>query len=57
MITPPKSETAALQNVTANLFSDLLVHHIGKGLADDITQGVATGDKDQQAILDFLRSP
>ena len=44
MVTPPKSETAALQNVTANLFSDLLVHHMGKGLADDITQGVATGD-------------
>jgi CxxC motif-containing protein (DUF1111 family) len=44
MVTPPKSETVALQSVTANLFSDLLVHHMGKGLADDITQGVATGD-------------
>jgi CxxC motif-containing protein (DUF1111 family) len=44
MVTPPKSETAALQSVTANLFSDLLVHHMGKGLADDITQGAATGD-------------
>ena len=38
------SETAALQNVTANLFSDLLIHHMGPGLADDITQGAATGD-------------
>jgi CxxC motif-containing protein (DUF1111 family) len=44
MVTPAKSETAALQNVTANLFSDLLIHHMGKALADDITQGAATGD-------------
>ncbi len=44
MITPPQSETPALQNVTANLYSDLLVHHMGKTLADDITQGAATGD-------------
>ena len=44
MITPPKSETAALQNLTAHPFSDLLIHHMGKGLADDITQGLATGD-------------
>ncbi|HTT11261.1 MAG TPA: di-heme oxidoredictase family protein [Burkholderiaceae bacterium] len=44
MVTPPQSETPALQNVTANLYSDLLVHHMGKGLADDITQGAATGD-------------
>jgi CxxC motif-containing protein (DUF1111 family) len=44
MVTPPKSETAALQNVTANLFSDVLIHHMGSGLADDITQGAATGD-------------
>jgi di-heme oxidoreductase (putative peroxidase) len=44
MVTPPQSETAALQSVKAHLFSDLLVHHMGKGLADDITQGLATGD-------------
>jgi hypothetical protein len=44
MVTPPRSETPALQSVTANLYSDLLIHHMGKGLADDITQGVATGD-------------
>ncbi len=44
MITPPQSETAALQNVTAHPYSDLLIHHMGKGLADDITQGLATGD-------------
>jgi len=44
MVTPPQSETQALQNVEAHLFSDLLIHHMGKGLADDITQGKATGD-------------
>ena len=44
MVTPAKSETQALQSVTANLYSDLLIHHMGKGLADDITQGAATGD-------------
>jgi CxxC motif-containing protein (DUF1111 family) len=26
------------------LYSDLLVHHMGTNLADDITQGLATGD-------------
>jgi hypothetical protein len=44
MITPPKSETQALESVTAHAYSDLLVHHMGSGLADDITQGLATGD-------------
>jgi len=44
MKTPPRSETPALGNLTAHLYSDLLVHHMGKGLADDITQGLATGD-------------
>jgi CxxC motif-containing protein (DUF1111 family) len=44
MTTPARSETPALQNITAHLYSDLLVHHMGRGLADDITQGVATGD-------------
>jgi len=29
--------SAALSNRTANLFSDLLVHHMGEGLADGIT--------------------
>lgn len=44
MVTPPRSETPALQSVTAHPYSDLLVHHMGNGLADDITQGKATGD-------------
>ncbi|HEY2234839.1 MAG TPA: di-heme oxidoredictase family protein [Candidatus Angelobacter sp.] len=44
MVTPPRSETAALQSLTVHPFSDLLIHHMGRGLADDITQGAATGD-------------
>lgn len=44
MVTPPRSETAALQSLTVHPFSDLLIHHMGKTLADDITQGAATGD-------------
>jgi hypothetical protein len=44
MVTPARSETEALQNLTVHPYSDLLIHHMGKGLADDITQGLATGD-------------
>jgi CxxC motif-containing protein (DUF1111 family) len=44
MVTPPKSETDALQSLTAHPYTDLLIHHMGSGLADDITQGLATGD-------------
>lgn len=44
MVTQPRSETPSLQNVTAHLYSDLIIHHMGRNLADDITQGLATGD-------------
>ena len=36
-----KSPSAALSNQQVRLYSDLLVHHMGKGLADGITQGAA----------------
>jgi CxxC motif-containing protein (DUF1111 family) len=36
--------SAALQNLTVHAYSDLLIHHMGRNLADDITQGLATGD-------------
>jgi CxxC motif-containing protein (DUF1111 family) len=45
------SPSAALSNQTANLFSDLLVHHMGKGLADGITQGSAGPDEFRTAPL------
>jgi CxxC motif-containing protein (DUF1111 family) len=43
--------SAALSNQTANLFSDLLLHHMGEGLADGITQGAAGPDEFRTAPL------
>ena len=43
--------SAALSNQTVNLFSDLLVHHMGRGLADGITQGGAGPDEFRTAPL------
>jgi CxxC motif-containing protein (DUF1111 family) len=43
--------TAALSTTAANLFSDLLVHNMGNGLADGINQGFATGDEFRTAPL------
>jgi len=43
--------SAAMSNQTANLFSDLLVHHMGEGLADGITQGNAGPDEFRTAPL------
>jgi CxxC motif-containing protein (DUF1111 family) len=45
------SPSAALSNQTANLYSDLLVHHMGRGLADGITQGGAGPDEFRTAPL------
>jgi CxxC motif-containing protein (DUF1111 family) len=41
----------ALSNKQVNLFSDLLVHHMGAGLADGITQGAAGPDEYRTAPL------
>ncbi len=46
--TPP---SRALSNQTVNLFSDLLVHHMGKRLEDGITQGGADADEFRTAPL------
>ena len=43
--------SVALSNQPVNLFSDLLVHHMGKGLADGITQGSAGPDEFRTAPL------
>jgi CxxC motif-containing protein (DUF1111 family) len=37
--------SAVLQNRPVNLYSDLLVHHMGAGLADNIIQGAAGPDE------------
>jgi CxxC motif-containing protein (DUF1111 family) len=42
---------AALANRRVNLFSDLLVHNMGPGLADDVSQGQAKGDEFRSAPL------
>jgi hypothetical protein len=42
---------AALSGVTANLFSDLALHHMGLGLADGISQGNAGPDQFRTAPL------
>jgi CxxC motif-containing protein (DUF1111 family) len=41
----------ALSNVQVNLFSDLLVHNMGTGLADGVTQGNANGQEFRTAPL------
>jgi len=45
------SPSVALSNQAVNLFSDLLVHHMGKGLTDGITQGGAGPDEFRTAPL------
>jgi CxxC motif-containing protein (DUF1111 family) len=45
------SPSAALSNQPVNLFSDLLVHNMGRGLADGITQGGAGPDEFRTAPL------
>src|SRR5262249_4758159 len=45
MQTAPAMNSAVLQDRPVNLFSDLLVHHMGPGLADDIIQGAAGPDE------------
>jgi CxxC motif-containing protein (DUF1111 family) len=46
-----KSSVIALSNITANFYTDLLVHHMGPGLADNIVQGYAAGDEFRTAPL------
>jgi CxxC motif-containing protein (DUF1111 family) len=49
--TNDRSAVAALSNKPANLFSDLLVHDMGVGLADGISQGQANGREFRTAPL------
>ena len=51
MKTPAAIKSAALSNKDVRLYSDLLIHHMGPGLADKITQGAATGDMFRSAPL------
>ena len=46
-----RNPSRALSNQQVNLFSDLLVHHMGDTLADGITQGAAGPDEFRTAPL------
>ncbi|MGH7182469.1 MAG: di-heme oxidoredictase family protein [Nitrospiraceae bacterium] len=46
-----QSSVEALRNKEVNLYSDLVVHNMGQGLADDVSQGNATGDEFRTAPL------
>ncbi len=50
-MTTGTSYVAALSNVQVNLFSDLLIHHMGSGLADGVSQGGAGPDQFRSAPL------
>jgi CxxC motif-containing protein (DUF1111 family) len=50
-LTTGKSSVAALDQKPVNLYSDLLLHAMGPGLADNILQGNARGDEFRTAPL------
>jgi CxxC motif-containing protein (DUF1111 family) len=51
MTTSASGFTPSLGNATANLFSDLEIHHMGSSLADNVSQGGAGGDQFRTAPL------
>jgi CxxC motif-containing protein (DUF1111 family) len=51
LTTAASSITPSLNNATANLFSDLEIHHMGTGLNDNVGQGGAGGDQFRTAPL------
>src|SRR5262245_27772604 len=51
MLRTGNSPVAALNDQPVNLYSDLLLHNMGPGLADDIVQGQADGDEFRTALL------
>ena len=46
-----QATVVALRNQSVGLFSDLALHNMGPGLADDISQGAARGDEFRTAPL------
>jgi len=49
--TQPSSVTASLGNAPVSAFSDIEIHHMGTGLADNVSQGTAGGDQFRTAPL------
>jgi CxxC motif-containing protein (DUF1111 family) len=51
LTTTASAFTPSLGNATANLFSDVEIHHMGNGLNDNVSQGGAGGDQFRTAPL------
>jgi CxxC motif-containing protein (DUF1111 family) len=51
LTTSAKQSVAALRGKTANLYSDVAVHNMGVGLADNVSQGGANGNEFRTAPL------
>jgi CxxC motif-containing protein (DUF1111 family) len=51
LTTSPSRFTPSLGSATANLFSDIEIHHMGTGLNDNVSQGGAGGDQFRTAPL------
>jgi CxxC motif-containing protein (DUF1111 family) len=49
--TQPSSITSSLGSTAVNAFSDIEIHHMGNGLADNVSQGSAGGDQFRTAPL------
>jgi CxxC motif-containing protein (DUF1111 family) len=49
--TQPSNVTASLGSATVKAYSDLEIHHMGTGLADNVSQGGAGGDQFRTAPL------
>jgi CxxC motif-containing protein (DUF1111 family) len=49
--TQPSSTTGSLHQALVNAFSDIEIHHMGTGLADNVSQGAAGGDQFRTAPL------
>jgi CxxC motif-containing protein (DUF1111 family) len=47
----PQADVAALSNITISPYTDLMVHHMGTCLADNIVQGNVLGDEFRSAPL------
>jgi len=45
MTTAPETQSPAVENKPVNLYSDLLIHHMGANLADNVIQGKAGVDE------------
>jgi CxxC motif-containing protein (DUF1111 family) len=49
--TQPSNFTGSLSKAPVNAFSDIEIHHMGVGLADNVSQGAAGGDQFRTAPL------